>query len=417
MVHGISNADHRFRGASWLRVALLLATGSATIPGEAGAQDAAGVASGWIVSSEPERTYGWPEDAPDSEFSAVVGVVHGPDGSIAVADGTLATITVLAADGTVMATMGRAGDGPGEFRSLAGIAAGGEGRIVAFDDELQRLSEWTFDGSLSDDTRLSRTGAARAIGNIGRFADGSWYAREQDRMVATDPGGVGRDTVGFHRLRLDGMVGDALARVPGSFSSQFVVEGMPGIRGALFSPWVLGAARGNCLLLAAGDEPVVRIFDRTGTARGELHFDVPVERVTEEHRERWVAASVADAERAMGGRVVPEAARMIEVMGEAVGMAERVPFANDLIVDDLGYIWIQSWQLPHGPGSPEWRVFTETGRGIGTVRLPDGLRVLEISAGALTGVRTDEFGRQFVQVHALERRGDLERRPLPPGCG
>ena len=196
--------------------ALLLATGSATIPGEASAQDAAGVASGWIVSSEPERTYGWVEDAPDSEFSAVVGAVYGSDGRIAVADRTLATITVLAADGSVMATMGRAGDGPGEFRALAGIAAAGEGRIVAFDGELQRLSEWTFDGSLSDDTRLSRAGATR---------------------------------------------------------------------------------------------------------------------------------------------------------------------------------------------------------GIGTVRLPDGLRVLDISAGALTGVRTDEFGRQFVQVHALERGGDLERRPLPPGCG
>lgn len=397
--------------------ALLLAAGSATIPGEAGAQDAAGVASGWIVSSEPERTYGWLDDAPDSEFSAVVGVVYGPDGSIAVADRTLATITVLAADGTVMATMGRAGDGPGEFRRLAGIAAGGEGWIVAFDGELQRLSEWTFDGSLSDDTRLSRAGAARGIGEIGRFADGNWYAREQDRMVAADPGGVGRDTVGFHRLRQDGMVGEALARVPGSLSSQFVVEGMPGIRGALFSPRALGAVRGNCLLLAAGDEPVVQIFDKSGTARGELHFDIAVDRVTEEHRERWVAASVAAAERAMGGEIVPEAVRMIEVMGEAVGMAERVPFANDFIVDDLGYIWIQSWQLPDGPGSPEWRVFTETGRGIGTVRLSEGLRVLDISAGALTGVRTDEFGRQFVQVHALERGGDLERRPLPPGCG
>lgn len=98
-------------------------------------------------------------------------------------------------------------------------------------------------------------------------------------------------------------------------------------------------------------------------------------------------------------------------------MAERVPFANDLIVDDLGYLWIQSWQLPDGPGSPEWRVFTETGQPIGVVELPEGLRALAIAEDAITGVRMDELGRQFVQVHALDRGGDLESRPLPPGCG
>ena len=397
--------------------ALLLAAGSGTIPGGAGAQDAAGVASRWIVHSQPERAYGWLEGEPDSEFSDVVGVVHEPNGSIAVADRTLATIAVLAVDGRVVTTMGRSGDGPGEFRRLAGIGAGGEGGIVAFDREHQRLSEWTFDGSLLDDTRLSRAGADRRIGDVGRFADGSWYAREGDRMVAADRGGVGRDTVGFHRLDRDGVVGEGLARVPGSLSSQFVVEGMSGMRGALFSPRALGAIRGNCLLLAAGDEPVVRIFDRAGTPRGELRLDIPVDRVTEEHRERWVAASVAAAGRTTGGEIVPEATRMIEVMAAAVAMAERVPYANDLIVDEPGYIWIQSWQLPQGPGSPEWRVFTETGRGIGTVRVPEGLRVLDISAETLTAVRTDELGRQFVQVHALERRDALEILPLSPGCG
>ena len=38
------------------------------------------------------------------------------------------------------------------------------------------------------------------------------------RLVATDPGGVGQDTVGFHRLLEDGAVGEALARVQGKLS-------------------------------------------------------------------------------------------------------------------------------------------------------------------------------------------------------
>lgn len=397
--------------------ALLLAAGSSALATEASAQAVADAGAGWTVSARPERVYGWLEAQPDSEFSYVVGMVHGPDGRIAVADRTLSTISVLASDGKVVATMGREGDGPGEFRRLTGIVAGGERRLVAFDDDLQRLTKWTLDGSLVGTTRLNRAGGGRQIGEVGRFADGSWYAREGDRLVATDPSGVGRDTVGFHRLREDGVVGELLARVPGSLSSQFAIEGMPGgIRGALLSPRALGAVLGNCLLVAASDEPTLWILDRTGTARGEVSLDIAVERATESHREQWVEATAAQAGREMGGAIVPEAVRMIEGMAAAVGMAERVPFANDLLVDDLGYIWIQAYRLPDGAGSPEWRVFAETGQPVAVVQMPEGLRALAITQDTVTGVRTDELGRQFVQLHALDRRGDIERRPLPPGC-
>lgn len=104
-------------------------------------------------------------------------------------------------------------------------------------------------------------------------------------------------------------------------------------------------------------------------------------------------------------------------MADAAGMADRVPFANDLIVDDLGHIRARSRQLPDGSGSPQWRVFTETGQAVGVVEMPESFRVFAISADAITGVRTDELGRQFVQLHALDRGGDLGSRPLPPGCG
>ena len=396
---------------------LALATGSVTIPSDAKAQDASGIASGWRVGAQPERTYGWREGEPNSEFSSVVGVVNGSEGVVAVADRVLATISVLGPDGSVVTTMGGAGDGPGEFRRLAGIVADGDDRLVTFDGDLQRLSVWTLEGSLVEDRRLNRAGVARRSSSVGRFANGSWYALEADRLVATDPGEVGRDTVGFRRLWENGVVGDVLARVPGGLSSRFVVEGMPGVRGALLSPRALGAVRGNCLLVAASDEPTLRIFDHAGTAQGEMNLDITAARATESHREHWVEAMAAQAARDMGGAIVPEAVRMIETMGRAVGMAARVPFANELIVDDLGYIWIQPYRLPDGAGSREWRLFTEAGEAVGVVEMPEGLRVLAIAADAITGVRTDELGRQFVQVHGLDRRGDLEIRPMPPGCG
>ena len=97
-------------------------------------------------------------------------------------------------------------------------------------------------------------------------------------------------------------------------------------------------------------------------------------------------------------------------------MAEWVPFVNKLVMDDLGYIWAQRYQFPDGPGSPQWQVFTETGTGIGTVALPIGLDVLEISAGTILGVHTDDLGRQEVRVYSLDRGAEVESLPLPSGC-
>ena len=399
------------------RATLLLAVTTGTIHAAASAQDAPGSASGWTVSSEPASAYGWIDGEPDTDFSDVAGVVYGAEGSIAVADRILATITVLSADGRVIATMGRQGEGPGEFSGLATLVAAGEGRLAAFDSDLQRLSEWTSDGELVRDTRLSRAGAGRRIGEIGRFADGGWYARDEDRLVAAGPSGVGRDTVVWHRLADDGAVGELLVRVPGSVTSQFDVGGMGAIRQALFSPRVLGGVRGNCLLAGASDDPILRLIDRTGAVRGEVRLDIPVERVTEEHRQRWISAMVAEARGNLGREMSPRAVETIERMGEGVGMWERIPFGHDLLIDDPGFLWIQRYQFPYGSGSPEWRVFAETGQALGTVRMPDGFRPLHISSDAITGVWTDELGRQFVRVHALDRPGALESRPLPPGCG
>lgn len=395
---------------------LLLVAAPATIHGAASAQDVTGPASDWTVSSEPAIAYGWIDGEPDSDFSSVAGVVYGADGSIAVADRILATITVLSADGQVLATMGRQGDGPGEFSDLANLVGAGEGRLVAFDRDHQRLSEWTFDGTLVRDTRLSRAGESRPIGEIGRFADGGWVARDRERVVAAGPSGVGRDTVAYHRLEEGGAVGEVLVRVPGPVTSEFDVGGMGAIRHALFSPRVLGGVQGNCLLVAASDDPVLRILDRTGGLRGEVRLDIPTERVTAAHRQRWISAMAAVAEETMGRDISPRALETLERMGEAVGMAERMPFAHDLLVDDLGYIWVQPYQLPDGPGSSEWRVFAETGQALGSVRLPESFRALRISSDAITGVWTDELGRQYVRVHALDRRGEIESRPLPLGC-
>lgn len=403
------------RGVSWLRP-LLLAVAMTTVRGEATCQDGAMSVVDWSVSENAERVYGWVEDEPDSEFSDIVGVALGTGGSIAVADRRLATITVFSVDGTVIATMGREGDGPGEFRNLAGIVAHGEDRFVVFDRAHQRLSEWRSDGTLVGDRSLRRGDTERRIGTVGRFVNGSWYAAEGDQLIPARVGDTAQDTVGFYRLDDNATVGEVLARVPGSLSTQFIIQGMPGNRMALLSPRRVGQVRGNCLLVGTTDDPILTLVNRSGEVHGQVPLEISVERATEEHRRTWVATTLAATARQFGAEVPPEQTRMLTAMAEAAGMAEQIPFAHELIVDELGYVWAQRYEMPDGPGGLEWWVFSETGRFLGSVHLPGRLRVLRISMDAIVGVWTDELGLQYVHAYSLDRRGEIARRPLPTGC-
>ena len=107
---------------------------------------------------------------------------------------------------------------------------------------------------------------------------------------------------------------------------------------------------------------------------------------------------------------------MIEGMGERMRMAQWIPFAHAMIVDGLGYIWTQDYRLPDGSGSMNWRVFTETGRAVGTVKLPQGLRVMAISEGVIIAVGENAHGLEEVRLYRLDRGGFGEKRPVPLGC-
>ena len=395
---------------SGLRHAILLGALPAAIACEAPG-DAATPPLAWTVGDEPITIFGSAGDDPDTGFGYVADVVRGPDGTLAVADGLLYSLSFFTADGELRATAGREGEGPGEFSEIAALVSTPEGRLFVFDQGLQRLSEWTFDGDHVGDTRLTRQGVDRPIGGVGRLGDGSWYARDRDRLVAAPLDGMARDTVGFFRLA-DGVVGAPVARIPGVITASFELMG-PGARQSLLSPRPVGAVREGCLLAGATDESVLAVVDIEGNRVGEVRLDLEVERATRAHRDDWLAGALATAEVELG----PEGRTMLERMAATVPMADVVPFGSDLIVDAFGYIWVQRYLLPDGYPSSDWRVFTETGTAVGTVALPAGFRAVEVSGDAILGVFTHEMGLEDVRVYPLDRRGDAQPLPGLPGCG
>lgn len=304
----------------------------------------------------------------------------------------LATATCDAAQDTVadspawtvgtepLRVYGSIGEDPdAEFGNVSDVARGPDGAIAVADGVTHNLSFFSAQGS-----RLTRVGReGEGPGEFSRIAG-----------LVTDPG-------------------EPLTHVPGTISTQFEMEGQPPmIRHALLSPRSLGVKWGRCLLAGTSDTPLLRVLDSAGAEVGEVRLMLEAEPATEEHRSEWATEMLA----MVGDMAGPEERMMLETFAGAIPMADRVPFAEGLLVDDLGYIWVQRYKLPEGSGSTEWRVFTEKGSATATVVLPEGFAAMEVSANAILGVFADELGRQDVRVYSLDRGDDTENRPIPAGC-
>lgn len=370
-------------------------------------------ADAWLVGGQPVRVYGGAHGGIDGEFVSIVDVAFGPDGSVAIADQDLGTVTVFSPEGDVLTSFGRFGEGPGEFGLIAGLVSGPGGNLFVLDQLQHRVSEWTVDGELVGDRRVELEDGARPVGAMGRFPGGGWYVLEANRIQATAVGEVAEDTVRFFRL-YENVVRDQLAEVRGMATTQYVIEGVVGVRRALFSPSPLGIPLGNCLLVGTTDVPTFRLVDEIGGDKGELHFDVNVEPARKAHREEWLRTAMAEIE--SEGVLGPNERRSLAALGEQLQMAPRIPFAENIIVGSRGYIWVRSYQLPEGAGSADWRVFAEDGRTVSSVEMPEGHHVVAIRENEIFAVGTDDLGREELRVFGLDRRGNDIRRLPPPGC-
>ena len=71
------------------------------------------------------------------------------DGSVCVADGPFSpkpSVRVFGRDGRLIRSIGRVGEGPGEFRSVLGIAQTPDGRIFLQDPGNNRISVYSANG-------------------------------------------------------------------------------------------------------------------------------------------------------------------------------------------------------------------------------------------------------------------------------
>lgn len=294
--------------------------------------------------------------------------------------------------GRLLRTVGRQGQGPGDFRQLWSVLPLDRDSILAFDASgpYHRVSIFSPSG---DFVRyfVVDTMIAGAMG-FGRLPNGSFaYSRydESRRRIAqrdwrtTDQV---RDTFPLVLRRPDGRT-EVLLQLP---SSVFIVLGpttgtspLPG--GAN----VIAAGRGG-IVAGPADSGSLHWFDETGMLIRLVNLDLPRVPVSEALKQRLTKIR-EDGLR--GSRERP-------ISGPRFN--EFMPVVQRVRLDRSGRLWVRRWAL-EDEATAEWIVFSADAKPTARVKLPQTFFFDDADTGWILGRYADRDGVQSIRMYNLPR--------------
>ncbi len=176
---------------AWCRTLLLLLLCAASLQGQAPAVPVQVLRSSPRSVSLVQGIRIGSEAGPDDSFGRITDVLMDPSGRIFVSDLDASHVAVFDSLGRRLGTLGRSGEGPGEFRSPWTLAQGRGDSIFVVDLALARVS--VFAGDLSF-VRSFRINPSWGIGFLEELTDGTFLVT----------GYGGKEGGYFHRLARDG---------------------------------------------------------------------------------------------------------------------------------------------------------------------------------------------------------------------
>lgn len=342
----------------------------------------------WTVEPEPVVRIGLREGDAPYLFQDVVGVEVLEDGRVAVADGLSREIRFFDAQGTHLLTSGGVGEGPGEFASIEWLGRCGVGLFV-MDWRLARVTVVSLEGALAEtfplrDPDTGRTTYDARCGPDGQMLFNAWgeldaprefeVFSEESLLRLWDPGSqraveIGR-YVSAERLR----AGRTIWPHPFGRAVVFALD-----RDRV----LIGRSERLQVEVRNFEGELTRIF------RGpDIDLSLPAEALG-----RYWSAE--------GSR--PDSLLRQYLEAEGAAMPDSVPAYRRFLVDPLRNLWLERFEGPLELAPREWGVFSADGVFLGHVTMPDGFRLLDVTAELLAGVATDELGVERIELYRLER--------------
>jgi hypothetical protein len=341
---------------------------------------------GWIIAESPQLDLASSGTGPSHEFERVTDALRLDDGRIVVADDGSREVRLFSPAGEFISSVGRGGEGPGEFQRIQTISRWRGDSIVVFDQRLDRATVLSEGGGVRTILLANlphRPEYLRALGDsglVGLFSP-----------PAFQPAEPGAYRVPYLVLRLDaeGVVLDTLGQIGGR--EGYWAAGISG-------PLLIGrnghlAARGGDAVFGDADSLE---YERYREGIGSTQkvrvptFDLSLsEQEVEDLRQRFLRPQDP-----------PDVRRAVEAMP----LRNSRPAYSRLLIDTEGCVWAASYRIPGEPDGPRsWEVFDSEGTWLGQVTVPDRFSPLDIGRESVLGVWRDALDVQHVQIRSLRR--------------
>ncbi|WP_419950444.1 hypothetical protein [Candidatus Palauibacter sp.] len=347
---------------------------------------------GWRVGPEAAVSIGTAEGDAAYELFRVGGAMRLSDGRIVVANAGTGELRVYDPDGVHLASWGGQGDGPGEFGAMApgGVEPWPGDSLMATDPFSSRISIFSANGTFGRALRL-QGGYQRVVGPL---PDGRVFAATLTSFERGEPGTseIIRPDLEYGILEADGSVLRDLGAYRGS--ELYLVnttDGPPFPRPYPFDRSAFDFMWGDLVVITTNDRYEIRAYRTDGSLARIIRRDHGVR-----------APTRADLRDAVALRN-PDRPGALEAVAD-MPLVEAFPAFAQVLVDRLGYLWVEEFRLP-GEQHRLWTVFDPEGRALGMVEMPGSFAVREIGEDYILGTREDALDIEYVESWPLDRSG------------
>ncbi|HSJ23416.1 MAG TPA: 6-bladed beta-propeller [Longimicrobiales bacterium] len=338
----------------------------------------------------PRLTIGVTDGSPEYLLFGALQAVRTTGGHIVVANMGTQQIRQYDSSGRHVRTVGRPGEGPGEFRMLQRIGLLVGDSVAAYDIGLGRITVFDPDGA------VSRMATVEPFGNT--VLPRSWgFTRQGGMLVSTDfdrvfRSGSSRDTVHFAVTSPAGVPVDTLGRYAGEETFVLAVPDFATRRTVAFGRDVFATARGDRLVIGTNDDFSFDVFFAGGRTRRTYRYEQPARRVTR-----------AEVDRANAEWLDAQNERFRQLLAPRIGdfpHAETWPAYGGLVADTDGRVWVQHYSQQTSGGTA-WTVFGADGMARLTVRSRQPMRVVDAGADWVLCWSRDEMGVERILLFDL----------------
>jgi hypothetical protein len=329
----------------------------------------------------------------DAVLINAVDAVRLPDGSVVVGDDGAKNLKWFAADGRVIRTVGREGDGPGEFRLVDVVGHCGGRSVFVYDGVNQRLTEVANDGRPVSTrpfqaTRASgATASAVECGHANRLAVLGWPTGP---IPSNEAAFRGRVTLTLQSI--DGQELTDLGTFPSSERQRLGNNAGPRPLGKR-TTIVTGKSR----VYVGTGEGAIAVFSMQGKRLPDVQVPFAPLSITSRDIAQYVEEIVA-----RNPRVAPSSLR--ETYG-SLPYPSLFPAHGALLADDEDRLWVERYRRP-GDQRSVWHVIGTDGQIVAEIMLPPRFRARQIVSNHILGFESDDDD----VVHAVMYRINRTRR-------